>query len=64
MVIEVRKISPRITNVTEATSVEFASLIGELQEKRDFSKIEGHFSIYRSIKGRIVIDLDMAEEKK
>ena len=63
MIIEVRKKSPRINNVTEATSVDFASLIGELEKKRDFSKIEGHFSIYRSVKGHIVIDLDIAEER-
>jgi len=33
-------------NVTTAYGSEFANLIRELKKKKDFKKIDGHFSIY------------------
>jgi len=65
MVIELRPERPAFTeNITEASSSEFAHLIRELGQKKDSTRIEGQFSIYRSKKGPVVIELDIAKEDK
>ncbi len=50
-----RQIAP--LNKIESTSQEFADLIKDLEDKREFEKIEGCFVIFKEGKGPVTIEL-------